>query len=43
MAIRDGKYQTAVDKLKLHLVTSLEELDKNRKNPMSIISSLIKE
>lgn len=43
MAIRNEEYELAVEKLKLHLVTSLEELDKNRKNPMSIISNLIKE
>lgn len=42
-AIRKEEYELAVEKLKLHLVTSLEELDRNRKNPMSIISNLIKE
>ena len=43
MAIREGQYDLAADKLKVHLVKSLEELDKSRKNPMSIISNLIKE
>lgn len=42
-AIRQEQYDLAVDKLKEHLVKSLEELDRNRKNPMSIISNLIKE
>lgn len=43
MAIREEQYDIAADRLELHLVKSLEELDKNRKNPMSIISNLIKE
>ena len=42
-AIKDGKYEDAVDKLHNHLNESLQELDKSRKNPMSIISNLIKE
>lgn len=42
-AIRQEEYDLAVDKLKEHLVKSVEELDRSRKNPMSIISNLIKE
>lgn len=42
-AIKDGKYEDAVDKLHNHLNESLQELDKSRMNPMSIISNLIKE
>lgn len=43
MAIKEEQYDIAADKLKVHLVKSVEELDRNRKNPMSIISNLIKD
>lgn len=42
-AIKEERYDDAADRLKIHLVKSVEELDKNRKNPMSIISNLIKD
>lgn len=42
-AIKKENYEDAVNKLKEHLTESLEELDRSRNNPMSIISNLIKE
>lgn len=42
-AIKEEKYEEAVYKLREHLNESMKELDKSRQNPMSIISSLIKE
>lgn len=42
-AIKEEKYEDAVLKLQNHLNESLQELDHSRKNPMSIISNLIKE
>lgn len=42
-AIKEEKYDIAADKLNIHLVKSVEELDKSRKNPMNIISNLIKD
>ena len=42
-AIKEENYEEAAKRLREHLQESLQELDKYRKNPMNIISNLIKD
>ena len=41
--LKEENYEEAAKRLREHLQESLQELDKYRKNPMNIISNLIKD